>query len=64
MAVTADQAKAIMQAATIDIWNTRSQPERRKLMEQYLAPDVKLCLGPPTAGYDAVRAPTRVIDLY
>lgn len=58
MAINVEQAKAVMQAATIDIWNAASQPERRKLMEKYFSPNIKAYApdGSETVGYDAVRS--------
>lgn len=56
MPLTVEDAKPIMQAATIDIWNAASQPERRKLMEKYFSPEIKAYApdGSETVGYDAV----------
>lgn len=57
MPVTLEQASAIMQAVTIDVWNNESKSERLKLMEKYCAHDMKAYApdGNETIGYEDVR---------
>jgi len=41
MPVTMEQAHAIMQAVTVDVWNQHSKTERIKLLETYCSPQIK-----------------------
>lgn len=56
MPVTLEQARAIMQAVTIDIWNNPSKSERLALMEQHCARDLKAYApdGNETIGHEQV----------
>ena len=36
-----EQAKAITQAATVDVWNNNSKSERIALMEKYCSPNLR-----------------------
>ncbi|KIM92778.1 hypothetical protein OIDMADRAFT_149980 [Oidiodendron maius Zn] len=53
--VTVDQARALVEATTFDIFNERDQTKRRQLMEKYWASDIT-CYSPfgASAGYDAM----------
>jgi len=56
MAVTVEQAKKIMRATTLNVFNASNPTERRKLMEEYWSPNV-VCYTPDGSkaqGYDAV----------
>jgi hypothetical protein len=53
--VSVDQARAIVQATTFDIFNEHNQSKRRELMEKYWAIDL-ICHSPfgASTGYDAL----------
>ena len=53
--VTVDQARALVEATTFDIFNERDQTKRRQLMENYWASDIT-CYSPfgASAGYAAM----------
>lgn len=58
MALTIEQASAIMTATTIDIFNASSPSQRRKLMEEHWSPDI-ICYTPDGSaakGFDAVSS--------
>jgi hypothetical protein len=57
MPVTFEQAKAITQAITFDVWNNSSKPERIALMEKYCSPQVAAYApdGSKTVGIEDVR---------
>lgn len=57
MAVSLQQAKAIMQAVTVDIWNNPEKSERLALMEKYCSKQMKAYApdGSETTGYEEVR---------
>ena len=56
MAITVEQAQAIVQATTFDYWNIDSPQERRKIAEKYFVTQVNAY--PPDGslfvGFDAV----------
>ncbi|KIM95838.1 hypothetical protein OIDMADRAFT_148820 [Oidiodendron maius Zn] len=53
--LTVDQARALVQATTFDIFNEHDQPKRRQLMEKYWVPGIT-CYSPfgASTGYDAL----------
>jgi hypothetical protein len=53
--VSVDQARALVQATTFDIFNEHDQSKRRQLMKKYWAADVS-CYSPfgVAIGYDAL----------
>jgi hypothetical protein len=53
--ISPEQAHAIVQATTFDIFNEHDQVKRRHLMERFWAPDVT-CYSPfgVATGYDAL----------
>jgi hypothetical protein len=53
--ISVNQARALVQATTFDIFNEHDQAKRRNLMEKYWAADVT-CYSPfgAAAGYDAL----------
>lgn len=53
--LSVEEARVLVQATTFDIFNERDQAERRRLMEQFWAPDVT-CYSPfgASTGYDAM----------
>ena len=59
MPVTLEQAKAITQAITFDVWNNSSKPERIALMGTYCSPQVEAYApdGSKTVGIEDVRRP-------
>jgi hypothetical protein len=57
MGLTIDQAKDVMRATTLNIFNASDPNSRRKLMEQHWSPNV-VCYTPQgtqAQGYDAVH---------
>src|ERR1700712_1967949 len=56
MSVTVEQAHAIMQAVTVDVWNQRFKIERIKLLETYCSPQMKAYApdGSETTGFEDV----------
>ena len=53
--VSVEQARALVEATTFDIFNERDQSKRRQLMERYWAVDLT-CHSPfgASTGYDAM----------
>jgi hypothetical protein len=53
--LSAEQARAIVQATTFDVFNEHDASKRRQLMEKYWAPGVT-CFSPfgIATGYDAL----------
>lgn len=57
MSISPEQAKAIVQAVTVDIWNNPEKRKRLALMETYCAAEMKAYApdGSVTVGYEDVR---------
>ena len=58
MPVTVEQAHAIMQAVTVDVWNQESKKDRIKLLEKFCSPQMKAYApdGSETTGCEEVSS--------